>query len=197
MIEAATYLAGLLGAFALWTLAIYLLHRLSHWRHRVNPLFRLHRAHHTKPYLRELKTPGWPPAAQYLFWFGDWRASLDVFVNMTVPLLIIVWFAPAYGLPLLAFHYVYEVFLSEDVLDHNPRIRGLVTQVFAWGEFHLHHHVAPRHNYGLLVTFWDHVFGTAQHPPDGHVLHRVLAHARPAASRTAANAARESASAAA
>ncbi len=142
---------------------MYLLHRLSHVKHRLNPLWKIHRAHHKVPYLsedRELL----PQPAQFLFWLGSWRLSLDVIIVMTLPLLVLTWFFPTQGLILLVFHYLYEVFLSEALLDHNPRIRGSLTRVFAWGHYHLYHHMNLKRNYGLVVTWWDWLFGTASMP---------------------------------
>lgn len=170
-----SFFAGLIACLLLWTLAIYLLHRLSHWRHRWNPLFALHRAHHRKPYLRSLPKPARPRWPQYLLWFGDWPSSVDVWINMSLPLVAIALAFPAFGLPLLALHWAYEVFLSEEVLDHNPRVQGAWTRVFAWGDYHLHHHAVPKRNFGLLITLWDHVFGTARNPPPGSALHRIEA----------------------
>ncbi|MEZ5439945.1 MAG: sterol desaturase family protein [Lysobacterales bacterium] len=169
------YLLGLLGCFLLWTLAIYWLHRWSHIHHRLNPLWWIHRAHHAEPYLRQDSRPSWPHWGQYLFWLGGVRLSLDVILVMTLPLLLITWIWPQFGIPLLVFHYFYEVFLSESVLDHNPRVTGRWTHWFAWGDFHLHHHVHLQRNFGLLVCCWDWLFGTSEHPKPGASLERINA----------------------
>ncbi len=154
---------------------MYWLHRFSHWRSRWNPLWRIHLAHHQNDYLRRLPTPGWPDRGQFVFWLGDWRSSLDVVLVMTLPLLLLCVLFPAHALPLLILHYLYEVFLSEELLDHNPRVQGRWTRWFAWGDFHLHHHVDPRLNHGLIVTWWDRLFRTAYHPAANEILHRVRA----------------------
>jgi len=169
------YLAGLLASFGLWTFAIYWLHRFSHIHHRYNPLWWIHRAHHAEPYLRADSRPQWPKLGQYFFWLGGWRLSLDVVLVMTLPLLIIAWMQPQYGVPLLVFHYFYEVFLSESVLDHNPRITNRYTRWFAWGDFHLHHHVNLKRNFGLMCGFWDFLFATAEVPKAGASLARIQA----------------------
>lgn len=172
------YLLGLTGCFLLWTFVIYWLHRWSHIHHRYNPLWWIHRAHHAEPYLRQDSRPAWPTLGQFLFWLGGMRLSLDVILVMTLPLLIIAWFWPEYGIPLLVFHYLYEVFLSESVLDHNPRVTGPVTRWFAWGDFHLHHHVNLKRNYGLMLCCWDWLFGTSEHPQPGASLERINARLR-------------------
>jgi sterol desaturase/sphingolipid hydroxylase (fatty acid hydroxylase superfamily) len=173
-----SYLLGLFGCFALWTFVIYWLHRFSHIHHRRNPLWWIHRPHHAEPYLRQDSHPSWPQFGQYLFWLGGWRLSLDVVLVMTLPLLVIAWIWPEYGIPLLVFHYLYEVFLSESVLDHNPRLQGKLTHWFAWGDFHLHHHVNLKRNFGLMVCFWDWLFGTIEHPTPGASLERIGARLR-------------------
>ena len=168
-----TFLSDLLGvtlAFLSWTLMTYWLHRLAHIHSHKNPLWRLHRAHHKVPYLSAPTGSIWPKPGQFVLWLGNWRTSLDVIVLMTVPAILITLVFPRYGIPLLIFHYFYELFCSEYALDHNPKISGTVTKYFAWGDFHLYHHIAPKRNFGLMVTFWDRVFGTATDPPPGTAL---------------------------
>lgn len=179
MSYAVLYAVKLIAAFLLWTLAIYGMHRLGHVRHRWNPLFKLHRAHHKHPYLREYVPAGWPRLGQWFLWLGDWPSTLDVFVSMTVPAIVIAVVAPDVGIPLLVFHYFYELFASEHQLDHNPKITGPITRWFAWGDFHLHHHVHPHYNYCLMITLWDRVFGTAHDPAPGSAWHRIQTHATP------------------
>ena len=165
-------LAGVFFAFLLWTFMIYWLHRWAHISHRLNPLWQIHRAHHAIIYLGKQPTVLRPRWYQYFFWLGDWRASIDVIISMTLPAILIACIWPRYGIPLLVFHYFYEVFFSEYVLDHNPRIQGKITQIFAWGDFHLFHHMAPRKNFCLIITLWDRVFGTAEDPHPGTALRR-------------------------
>lgn len=167
------YAAGLALCFLGWTLVMYWLHRLSHVHHRYNLLWRLHTAHHRIPYLSRPPQSRWPTWPQYFGWLGTWRATLDVLVVMTLPLLLLAIWLPHYGVPLLVFHYLYEVFLSEYMLDHNPRVTGTPTRWFAWGDFHLHHHSHPRRNYGLLITLWDRVFRTADDPPRGAAMAKI------------------------
>lgn len=164
---AVLFLVELAAWFAAWTLTIYLLHRLAHWPRSWNVLWRLHQAHHRIPYLSRAAPDPSPRPGQFVFWLGSAAASLDVIVMMTLPLVFVLWIAPAHGCVLLAFHYVYEVFFSEGRLDHNPRIGGGLTRYFAWGHYHLHHHLDARCNYSLMVTLWDHVFGTARMPEPG------------------------------
>ncbi|MCE9596651.1 MAG: sterol desaturase family protein [Spirochaetia bacterium] len=166
MIESLQFVVSVLALFLLWTCIIYWLHRISHIKHAKNPLWIIHRAHHRLPYFSEAPRP-WPRLGQYFFWLGNWKESLDVIFVMTIPLGLLTIVFPAQGACLLVFHYFYEVFLSESRLDHNPYLTGRWTKFFAWGSFHLVHHVQLQKNFCLMITLWDHVFGSAIEPdPD-------------------------------
>jgi sterol desaturase/sphingolipid hydroxylase (fatty acid hydroxylase superfamily) len=158
---------GLLTAALSWTFLVYWMHRLSHIHSPKNPLWQLHRAHHTVPYLSEPTGSAWPKLGQFVLWLGHWKTSLDVIVVMTLPAILIAVIAPRYGIPILIFHYLYEIFCSEYSLDHNPKVTGTITKYFAWGDFHLFHHMSPKKNYGLVITLWDRVFSTAHDPAPG------------------------------
>lgn len=173
LLQATIYLGGLLLTFMVWTMLMYGMHRLAHLHSKRNPLWILHTAHHRIPYLSRRPTHNWPKLGQYFFWLGDWKTSLDVLLTMTFPLLLLTALVPQYALPLLVGHYFYELFLSEHRLDHNPYVVGFWTRIFAWGDYHLHHHAHPRRNFGLLVTWWDRLFGTAEDPPEGAALRRL------------------------
>lgn len=159
--------AGFIGVILLWTLVMYWIHRLAHIHHPKNPFWQLHRAHHAVAYLSAPSKSTWPRLGQLVFWLGSWRATLDVIVTMTIPAILIAILIPRYGIFLLAFHYIYELFFSEYALDHNPKIKGFITHIFAWGDFHLLHHMTPRKNYSLIITLWDRVFQTAEDPAPG------------------------------
>ena len=163
---------GMGGVLLLWTFIIYWMHRLAHIHHPRNPLWQLHRAHHAIGYLSAPSQSTWPRFGQFLLWLGSWRASLDVIVSMTIPAIVIAIIIPRYGVPLLIFHYFYELFCSEYALDHNPNIQGGITRVFAWGDFHLLHHMTPRNNFCLIITLWDRVFRTAVDPVPGTAARR-------------------------
>jgi sterol desaturase/sphingolipid hydroxylase (fatty acid hydroxylase superfamily) len=158
---------GVGGAFLAWTFLVYWMHRLSHIHHARNPLWQLHRAHHMHPYLSQSGASKMPTFGQLFLWLGSWRASLDVFVVMTMPAILIAIISPRFGIPILVFHYVYEIFCSEYALDHNPNVQGRVTRIFAWGDFHLFHHMMPKRNFCLVITLWDRIFLTATDPKPG------------------------------
>lgn len=156
--NAMLWLTKLLLVIALWTLVYYILHRIAHIRHTQNWLHKLHIIHHRTDYRNggSRFKPGF-----LLFYFGDIRATLDTLLMMTLPLVVITFIFPSQGIWVLLWHYINEVFLAERVLEHNPHLGGRLTQVFAWGTFHLKHHKNPRTNFGLLITLWDNIFNTA------------------------------------
>jgi sterol desaturase/sphingolipid hydroxylase (fatty acid hydroxylase superfamily) len=102
----------------------------------------------------------WPPLHDFVFWFGGWKESLDVWITFTLPIVVLIFFDPAYGVILFIFHYVYEIFLSRNVLDHNPNITGKFTKYIPVGKFHLKHHTYYKCNYSFFITLWDFLFKT-------------------------------------
>ncbi len=121
--------------FVLWSLCAYLLHRAAHVVHPSNFLFRIHMEHHRIAYL-DGKSSGfrWPKPAYFLLWFGSPSASADVWITLVAPALVIAAIWPGEEIYLVLLVYLYEVFGSETVLDHNVALRGKVTRVFAWGQ---------------------------------------------------------------
>ena len=147
-----------LGLFLLWTLLVYFLHRLAHFRHKRNPLYRIHICHHRVNYFKEENRKfRW---CYLLFYFGGLNETLDVLLVLTLPALVVYFIYPPTGVYILCFHYFYEVFFSEGLLDHNPKVKGGITKFFSWGQYHLTHHRTWKYNYSLIITLWDYVFST-------------------------------------
>lgn len=137
---------------------MYWMHRLAHSK-KIKFLYDVHRAHHAINYF---KKPEKFDFRGFLFYFGSWKASLDVIITMTLPLIFIVMIVGGNSWYLLIFHYFYEAIFSEYILDHNRNLKGFITKIFAWGDFHLTHHRSSKHNYSLLVCLWDYIFKTAK-----------------------------------
>ncbi|AEI43700.1 sterol desaturase family protein [Paenibacillus mucilaginosus] len=156
------FVLKLTGYFLLWTLYSFTMHRLAHIPHKKNFLHKIHMAHHRYNY----GDSKWPPLADFFFWFGGWKESLDVWLTFTLPIVVLAFFDPKYALILFIFHYFYEIFLSRNVLDHNPNITGRITNIIPVGTFHLKHHKHYRCNYSFFITLWDYLFRTN----DAHVL---------------------------
>jgi len=152
--------------FLLWTLGEYLFHRLCHYKSRLNPLWKLHRYHHTVS-IAELtsKENRWPKPSYFYFWFENLRETLEVLLGETIPALFIYQIDPLCGWPLLLFHYVYEILATDSLLEHNPDItQKNIVATFAVGQFHLEHHRNPSVNFGFTITIWDHIFGSFKTP---------------------------------
>ena len=150
-----TFTLKLVAYFLLWTLYSYGIHYVAHMRFRGNFLRAIHVRHHRYEYSGRK----WPPIGDYFFWFGSWKGTLDVWITFTLPLIVLLFFEPEVAAVLLVFHYVYEVFLSRDVLDHNPNIKGWITRFIPIGEYHLKHHKDFRCNLSFFITLWDYLFG--------------------------------------
>jgi len=115
------------GLVLLWTLQIYILHRLAHIRHPLNFLYHIHISHHKINYLKEENRQfKW---YYFFFYFGGILETVDVLVTITIPAIIVYFIYPPVGVYILIFHYLYEVFFSEGVLDHNPAIKGKIISV--------------------------------------------------------------------
>lgn len=152
------WLLQLLLALVAWLGMAYGIHRLAHCPGRWNRFHRWHSVHHAEAYLHASRRFH---VHHLLLCFGSASETLDIWFTLTLPLLLIALLLPQQGALLLLFHYFYEILFSDQGLDHNPRIRGPLTRVFAWGQYHLRHHAEPRRNFGLILTLWDHVFSTA------------------------------------
>ena len=150
------FIIKLVVCFLLWTLYSYLIHVFAHLNFRFNFIRRIHMEHHRNNY----GDSKWPPFHDYFFWFGSLNSSLDVWITFTLPLILLTFIDFEVGAALLVFHYFYEVFLSRNVLDHNPNITGKVTNYIPIGIYHLKHHRNYRCNYSFYITLWDHVFRT-------------------------------------
>lgn len=150
------FVLKLISYFLLWTLYSYTIHYIAHQDFKYNFLRVCHLKHHEYRY-ENLK---WPPFHDFFFWFGNWKGTLDVWITFTLPLIALLFIEFEVALCLLAFHYVYEVFLSRDILDHNPNIKGRITNFIPIGVYHMKHHRNFRQNYAFFVTLWDMLFGT-------------------------------------
>ena len=156
-----SYIIELIFYYFMWLLWAYWIHRLSHIKSKKNPLYKIHLEHHKIKYGHSIEVKLNFSNWRYLFlWFGNLKSSLDVWITLTFPVLALSIIEPKFGIPLLIYNYIYEVFFSEEILDHNPNISGYITNFFACGQYHLEHHRYPNSNYSLYITLWDYVFST-------------------------------------
>lgn len=92
--EIARWLALFLLTVLAWTALGYGIHRLAHHGAGWNLLARLHRAHHAPGYLSEPRPLRWH---HFLFWFDTRAETLDVWITLTLPALLVAALLPAQG----------------------------------------------------------------------------------------------------
>jgi len=153
-----SYSTRLFSIYLLWTLYIYWIHRLAHYKTKWNFLFYLHRDHHKLVLPQEIEAPTW---YSYFFIRSTWKNTVDNFVSITLPLVILLFYDRSHGLPLFIYSYIYETFLADGILDHNVHIKGKICNIFAFGRFHINHHLNVKKNFSLYISIWDFVFKTA------------------------------------
>jgi len=151
-------------AFLIWTLIAYCIHRAAHIRSKANLLWYIHKAHHQKDYKNQ--RPSWPQWYEYFFCFGTTRRTLDIWIVFVIPLIVVTTVVGGKSWTLLPLYYLYEVFLADTVVEHNPKITGAITRFLSIGQYHLKHHAKPRVNYSFFIPLWDYVFGTCDIPQE-------------------------------
>lgn len=145
---AAPVAAMLLATILIRSLAFYWLHRLSH---RFDPLWRLHRVHHSDAAVDLSTSVRNHP--------GEWLLSLGLATAVALML----------GAPVELVLSVELLFALANLVSHvdlalpPPMERGLA-MLFVTPGFHLVHHSRDRArhdgHYGELLTLWDRLFGT-------------------------------------
>ena len=154
------YPITLLGYFLLWTLVIYVMHRVAH---KAPFLWYFHRHHHQVSYRGEWEFSWW----NTLGWFNDWYSTIDQWLLEVIPTIALITAFPD-AWPIGVYYYIDGFCLAEGITDHNPRIciPGL-----AMGRYHLRHHANLSVNFDQFTHFWDWVFGTKADPiPKGHFI---------------------------
>jgi len=137
----AAFPVGLAIGFALWTLAEYLVHRFVY--HQLPYFERLHDAHHAEPDALIGAPPFIGPAMVALA--GALAFSLGVGFGDGFMIGGLAGYLAYIGVHHWAHHYRGDL---------NPALRALRAH-------HVRHHAAHGEgNYGVVTSFWDHVFGT-------------------------------------
>lgn len=138
----------LVATILIRSFTFYWLHRLSH---RFDPLWRLHRVHHSDAAVDLSTSVRNHP--------GEWLLSLVMATSVALLL----------GAPVELILSVELLFAVANLVSHvdlalPPRIERGLALVFVTPGFHLVHHscVRARHDghYGELLTIWDRLFGT-------------------------------------
>jgi len=133
--------------FLIWTLYLYLLHRLIHITPYVNTI---HRHHHVYVF----KHPGKWHWSNVFLWNDDLTSTIDLWITDVLPTVLFCWVFNCWWL--LVFYWVWAGFFQE-ALEHNTRINlpGLTA-----GRWHMAHHKNPKKNFGLFIPVWDKIFKT-------------------------------------
>jgi sterol desaturase/sphingolipid hydroxylase (fatty acid hydroxylase superfamily) len=146
--------AAVLAGILVLDMAIY----GQHWLfHRVDPLWRIHRMHHTDLDL-DLTTA---------LRFHPVEIVLSLLIKMAVVAVL--------GPPAVAV-LLFEVLLNGMAMFNHGNIRiprrldGLLRTIVVTPDMHLVHHSVHRrelnHNYGFNLSWWDRLFGTYQAEPE-------------------------------
>lgn len=132
--------------FFLWTLMLYVIHRIGHVMPWVS---KIHLNHHA--YILSNPT-GWHWSN--LFLFNDtWISTLDLWITEVIPTIVFSLITGQWWISVL--YYVWASFIQESI-EHNSTVD---LPVLTSGKWHLIHHRSPC-NYGLFTPLWDLVFGT-------------------------------------
>lgn len=135
--------------FFLWTLILYVIHRIVH----VVPfLKKIHFDHHLYV-TKHVGCMSWH--WNNLFLFNDnWTSTADLWITEVTPTIIFCLMTGSWWI--LCFYYIWAAFIQEK-LEHNPEID---LYPFTSGKWHLIHHRNFKKNYGLFHPFWDRIFCT-------------------------------------
>jgi len=137
-----------IGVFLLWSFSEYIMHVLAHQI----PMMKYIHSHHHRFIFQNSNTK-WDWRNIFL-WTDSWMCTLDLWVIEVIPTLVISAVTGHWWL-FLAF-YIWTAYIQENV-EHNPKIK---IPNLTSGQWHLHHHVNSKSNFGTLVTFWDKLFRT-------------------------------------
>lgn len=135
--------------FLLWTLVLYIIHRIVH----VTPLLKTIHWDHHRYVVKNPENLKWK--FNNLLLFNDnWISTIDLWITEVIPTIIFAYFTGQWWI--FYFYYFWAAFIQERI-EHNSK--------FNWypltsGKWHLVHHRNFKRNYGLIHPLWDKFFGT-------------------------------------
>lgn len=127
---------------------------LAYWRHRAEHawFWRVHVVHHAPRELHAANDIGHPLQALYNFAF------------IAVPMSLIQIDGPGTPFVLTGIVILLSIYIHSPIDVHFGPLRKVIVD----NRFHrIHHSVEPRHfnkNFGICLSLWDHMFGTAYEP---------------------------------
>lgn len=132
--------------FLLWTLFLYVIHRIIH---KIPIIRSIHLDHHA--YVNK-HTTGWHWSN--IFLYNDTvKSTIDLWITEVIPTVIFAVITGQYWL--IIFYYLWAAFIQESV-EHNMNIDW---PILTCGKWHMIHH-RSLYNYGLFLPIWDMLFGT-------------------------------------
>lgn len=143
---------GLAFGFVAWTLTEYLAHRFTmHGTRGRGPAAREHLMHHAKPARtrRFIRTVG--HLGMYLT-----AVAIGLLLSLLVSTVVAATIAIGWALG-------YTAYEGTHFHAHHHRPRGRYDLWLRRRHFH-HHFVSPQSNHGVLVPWWDQLFGTEVNP---------------------------------
>jgi sterol desaturase/sphingolipid hydroxylase (fatty acid hydroxylase superfamily) len=132
-----------------WSLLLYLCHRLAHI---VPFLWKYHQDHHLQIYKQTNKGHHW---SNYFLFFDTWRSTIDQWLIEIIPTILLCLVFQDFTVFII--YYVWAVCIQERV-EHNYRFD--VYPFLTSGKWHLVHHSEYTKNFGVFTPVWDILFKT-------------------------------------
>lgn len=137
----------ILAIFMIWTLYLYLWHRLVH---KTPVIKNFHRHHHV--FILNNHT-SWKWNNLFLY-NDDIIGTVDLWVTDVLPTILFCFIFDSWYI--LLFYWCWAAFLQEK-LEHNRNVDFIGC---TFGKWHLEHHRNPSKNFGLFFPIWDRIFKT-------------------------------------
>ena len=135
--------------FLLWTLVIYIVHRIAH----IVPVIKeIHYEHHR--FIKENVAPTWHWSNIFLFQ-DNWKSTGDVWITEILPTILFCFITQQWWIAI--FFYFWSAFIQESI-EHNPKFDMFPFSTS--GKWHLIHHNRCSYNYGIFHPVWDRLFRT-------------------------------------
>lgn len=147
-------LSGWAGDAAALAVVLIVTDFLAYWHHRALHRFAwpIHAVHHSQTELHAANS------------YGHLAEKITQFLIIAVPLSLVSFEAPAVPFLVVAIKQLLEYYIHSPVSVNLGHLRVVLVD----NRFHrIHHSVETRHfdrNFGILLSVWDRLFGTAHEP---------------------------------
>jgi sterol desaturase/sphingolipid hydroxylase (fatty acid hydroxylase superfamily) len=137
--------------FLIWTLLVYLIHKIIH--RYPKQLGKFHFDHHSYV-MKNYNRLGWHWSNLLLF-NNNFYSTADLWLTEIIPLLITSWLFSTYWLVLI--YWVWAAFIQERI-EHLYHLN--LYPYLTSGNWHMKHHHNGSCNFGIFFPIWDITFGT-------------------------------------